>query len=141
MRISAKTLKNVENVNFWQYTSQVYANEGQANSLFIQLVDLDKPLEENPKNLVNPSFPLRYISTASVLAVSATFESIDDSQEFVIVGSQPFAGDKSIWKFDLSASQTPNSGSIKITITEDGVAKSFIVNQAISVIGLNQGHC
>ena len=85
--------------------------------------------------------PMRYISQATALAASVDFQSIDDAAAFNVVGTRPFADDKSIWKFDLSAVQVPNSGAIKVNVTEDGVVRSFVVKNAITVEFLEIGGC
>lgn len=142
MRLSAKIIKNVNSVNSWTYTNQSYMAEGQPNTLYLQLVDLDISTSPEPeKSLAFPQFPMRYISQATTLTSSVTFQSIDDSAEFSISGTQPFAQDKSIWKFDLGASQVPASGYIKVSIIEDSVTKSFVVKNAITVETLEIGGC
>ena len=140
MRLNAKILKNVANINQWQYASQTTIQEGQANEIYVQLVDLDKtPGIE--KSSVLPDFPLRYISQAAAQALQATFPSIDDAAEFAVSGTQPFADDKSIWKFTLTASQLPKSGNFKLKLTEDGVDKFILVKNSIVVDLLNVGSC
>jgi len=148
MRLNAKVLKNVIDVNHFQWVGQAYIQEGNSNDLYIQLVNLDWSISETTYQPVGPfqstssvSTPNRYISQAAVISVSAYFDSIDDSEQFSIIGSQPFAGDKSIWKFSLTNVQTPSTGNLKITVTEDSVSKTFIIKQAISVQSLNQGGC
>lgn len=140
MRLNAKILKNVAGVNQWSYANQSSVQEGQANEIYVQLVDLDKtPGPEKSSAL--PDFPLRYLSQASVIALEATFPSIDDAEEITVSGSQPFADDKSIWKFTLTSSQLPKSGNFKLKLTEDGIDKFILVRNAISVDLLNVGSC
>lgn len=142
MRLSAKMLKNVVGVNNWSHSNQAYLSEGQANDVYIQLVDLDWTTKASPEqSSAFPQYPIRYISQASAVEVKATFLDIDDDQEFEIIATQPFADDKSIFKFSLSNSQIPNSGNLLITITEDNVSKSFIIQNAITVSLLNVGGC
>jgi len=140
MRLNAKILKNVANINQWYYSNQATVQEGQANEIYVQLVDLDiAPGLEKSTTL--PDFPLRYISQGAVVALAATFPSIDDAAEIVVSGSQPFAGDKSIWKFSLTALQLPKSGNFKLKLTEDGIDKQILVKNAISVDLLSVGSC
>lgn len=140
MRLSSKILKNVANINTWQYGNQATVQEGQANDIYIQLVDLDKTPGID-KSSVLPECPLRYIPQGSVIAVEATFPSIDDAAEIIVVGSQPFADDKSIWKISLSSTQLPKSGNFKLKLTEDGVDKYILVKNGVSVDLLNIGGC
>jgi hypothetical protein len=142
MRLNAKILKNVNNVNSWQSTNQAYMSEGQPNTLHLQIIDLDVTTAvDGEKSPAFPQYPMRYLSQATVLAVTVTFPSVDDDAEFDIVGSQAFVDDKSIWRFNLSAAQIPASGYIKVKVTEDGIDKSFMVRNAVSVDNLEIGGC
>lgn len=142
MRLSAKIVKNVNNVNSWQHANQAYMAEGQENTLYIQLVNLDiSTAVEGEKSPAFPQYPMRYLSQASALGVSVTFPALVDDEEITISGIQPFADDKSIWKFTIPSNKTPNTGYIKITVIEDGVSKSFMVRNAIVVEMLEIGGC
>jgi len=142
MRLSAKILKNVNSVNSWQYASQCFMQEGQANELYIQLVDLDLSTPVSPeKSPANPEHPIRYISQATTVSISAKFDALETDSQFSITGTQPFADDKSIFKFSLTASQVPNSGNLLITLTEDGANKNFVIRSAVNVEVLNIGSC
>lgn len=142
MRLSAKILKNVYNVNAWQYVSQDFMQEGNPNVLYLQLVDLDKvtgiATERSPSN---PEYPIRYISLATVITVTVLFDALITNEKFTITGTNPFPGDRSIFKFDLAANQVPNSGNIQVNVTEDGVVRTFIVRNAINISTLNIGSC
>lgn len=140
MKLNAKILKNVDNVNSWKYAAQSSIQEGQANSVYLQLVDLDK-IPGNDKSTVLPENPMRYISQATTLTVEATFSSIDDSGDIVVIGTQPFADDKSIWKISLSDTQLPKSGNFKLKVTEDGIDKQMLIKNSIVVDLLNIGGC
>lgn len=140
MRLNAKMLKNVSNVNSWQYTGQASIQEGQTNEIYVQLVDLDK-IPGTDKSVALPENPLRYIPQGSVITVSASFPSIDTAQEFTVIGTQPFADDKSIWKFSLLTTQLPKSGNFKIKLIEDGAEKQLLVKSGVSVSLLNVGGC
>lgn len=142
MRLNAKILKNIVDINHWQHTNQAHISEGQVNSIHLKLVDLDWSTKAGVEQSTSfPEFPIRYISSASVVTVKAHFLSIDDDAEFEIIGTQPFADDKSIYKFDLSSDQIPNAGNLPITVTEDGVVKRFVIKNAIEVELTNQGSC
>jgi hypothetical protein len=140
MRLNAKILKNVAGVNNWQYVNQATIQEGQINEIYLQLVDYDKtPGVE--KSSVLPDFPLRYIPQGTTIALEASFPSIDDAAVFAVAGTQPFADDKSIWKFTLTSSQIPKSGNFKLKLTEDGADRQILVRNSIIVDLLNVGSC
>lgn len=140
MRLNAKILQNVSNINHWEYSTEAHLQEGQLNEFYFQLVDLAKihPAEKS-KSL--PDFPLRYISQASSVTATVTFPALDSGDQFDITATQPFADDKSIWKVTIPSTQTPSSGNIVIRVTEDGVSKTFVVKSAIRVELLNVGGC
>lgn len=140
MRINAKILKNVANINQWEYANQAYAQEGQINEFYFQLVDLDKT-HETERSIALPDNPLRYIPQGAVVSVEVTFPDIDSASQFTVIASQPFADDKSIYKVTLASSQIPNSGGFTIKLIEDGVEKQFLVRDAIKVELLNVGGC
>jgi len=135
-------MKNVVDVNHWQHANQANISEGQANTMYIQLVNLDWSTKASPEqSSAFAQYPIRYISEDPALGVEAQFLNIDDAQEFTISGTQPFPDDKSIWKFDLTSDQIPAAGNMIINITEGGVVKSFLITQAIKVNLLNAGGC
>jgi hypothetical protein len=140
MRLNAKILKNVANVNQWVYTNQATVQEGQANEIYIQLVDLDKS-PGTEKSPAFPDFPLRYLSQATVVTLMAIFPSIDDAQVINVSATQPFVDDRSIWKIVLANNQLPKAGNFQLKLTEDGLSKSMLVKNAILVELLNVGSC
>jgi len=83
MRLSAKMLKNVVDVNHWQHSAQAFVSEGQPNDIHIQLIDLDWSTKDSPEqSAAFPQFPIRYISQDSGVSVKATFLAIDDDEDF-----------------------------------------------------------
>jgi hypothetical protein len=142
MRIGAKIMKSVVDQNHWKHSNQARLAEGQANEIYIQLVDLDWSTKSDPEqSSAFKQYPIRYISLAAAVVVKAKFFSIDDSQVFEVTATQPFVDDKSIYKFSLTSAQLPNAGNFQITLTEDGVDKKFIIKQAIQIDLLNDGGC
>lgn len=141
MRLSAKILENVSNVNHWNYANEAYAYEGQANTIYLQLVDLAKSIQVDDNLGSISDYPMRYISQATSVSLVARFSSVDSAKEFDITGSKPFADDKSIWKFDLASTKMPRTGNLTLILTEDGVARSFIVKSVIVAELLNVGGC
>lgn len=129
MKLSVKFLKNVANINSFQYADQWNISEGSEHTLYFQFID---KLKED----------LRYISQAtSIDEVTVTFLNIDEASEIIKTATQPFADDKSIWMITLAADEVPNPGAVKVSITEDGSEKRFRVEQAISVDLLDVGSC
>ena len=128
MKLSAKFLKNVADVNCFQYVTQWDISEGSAQRLYFQVVD---KLKED----------LRYLSQATATSIDVIFLSVESDEEITKTATQAFADDKSIWYIDLAADEVPNSGAVKFIITEDGDEKKFKVEQAIVVDLLDDGGC
>jgi len=129
MKLSAKFLINVESVNNFDYVDQWDVSEGSAHRLHFQLID--KQMGD-----------LRYLSQATVLGpVTVTFLSVVDGSEIVKIATQPFADDKSVWYIDLLATEVPNAGAVKMSISEDAVISQFRVDLAIVVDLLDAGSC
>lgn len=128
MKLSAKFLKNVNNINSFQYANQWDISEGSANRLYFQIVD---KLKED----------LRFMTQAVTYSVSVTFLSIDSNAEITKAAVQAFSDDKSIWYIDLASSEVPNSGAVKFSITQDSIESKFKVEQAIVVDLLENGGC
>lgn len=128
MKLSVKFLKNVANVNNFDYSSQWDIAEGSSQRLYFQLIDLHQD-------------KLRYMTQATVYSMSVTFLSIDEQTEIIKTATQAFIDDKSIWYIDLLSTEVPNTGAVKFSITEDGVESKFKVEQAIVVDLLENGGC
>lgn len=128
MKLSTKFLKNVTDVNNFQYISQWDISEGSSQKLYFQIID---KMKEN----------IRYMTQATVFNVTVTFLSIDESNEIIKTATQPFSDDKSIWYIELDVTEIPNSGAVKFSITEDGTEKKWKVDQAIVVELLESGGC
>jgi hypothetical protein len=128
MKLSAKFLKNVANINNFEYANQWDIAEGSAHTLYFQIID--KHMND-----------LRYMSQAAVFSVSVTFLSINDDEEIVKTATRPFADDKSIFSITLNADEIPNSGAVKFSLTQDGAESKFKVEQAIVVDLLENGGC
>lgn len=129
MKLSIKILKNVANVNTYQFAPQWNISEGSSHTLYFQFVDKLKD-------------DLRYLSQATVIdSVKVIFLNIDEAYEIEKTAVQAFSDDKSIWRITLNSDEVPNSGAIKVAITEDGQEKKFRVEQAIVVELLDAGSC
>ena len=119
MRLSAKTLNNFVDINHFSFANQWVIRSGEPSSVYLQLVDL----EQNG---------LRYLPQGATPSVAVTFPSIDDTKTIVATATA-VTGDGSLWKVDLTALQTPNSGNVVVAVTEGGVTRQFSLLNAIAV--------
>lgn len=128
MRFSVKFLKNVANVNNFDFTDQWIISEGSKQELYFQLINKDK---DN----------LRYITQAMTFMVDVIFLDIELNDKIRVFATKPFADDKSIFKITLSENQVPNSGAVEFVLVENGISTKFKVDQAIVVELLEDGGC
>jgi hypothetical protein len=131
VKLTSKTLKNVDGLNAWAYSENwvVRSNEGvgESVSLYFQIADLDRD-------------GIRYVPTNAAV-IQVTFPHLDDTQEFTVTGSFAFADDRSIIKVDLSADQVPASGAVRFTMTDGSLIRSWVVFAAVSVEKTNSECC
>ena len=130
MLLSAKVIKNYINNNSWDYTTNINIRGGEPSSFYFQLIDLDRN-------------GIRYISSydPSLLSITVNFNSVDDSKKFVLPAVIASVDDKSIWRVNLSGAQTPSSGNLFFTFSENGIAKKFYLMDILKVETMNVGAC
>lgn len=127
MRLSAKPIKNYDSINSWQHTDNWTVRALDSNTLYFQLVDLDRD-------------GLRYIPTGSPATVSVVFPSIDDTLVLNITATQVSALDGSIFSLVLGAAEIPGSGAIQFKLVEGVISKFWSVQNMISVEYQNNGN-
>jgi len=140
MRLYAKMLKNVSNVNHFEYTATTYVAEGGVNDIYFQLVDLDKVYYPGIDTSTLPNNPLRYMP-ATGSTIDVIFDSLFDDAQFVKTATQPFAQDASIWKVSLAADEIPSSGNFIFELTESGSVKRVTVKNVMNVSLNEVGSC
>lgn len=129
MRLSTKIVINYASINSFDYGNQWTIRANEPNTLYFQLVDLDRA-------------SLRYIPIGSTPGVVVKFPSIDDSAELAITATAVSAADGSLWKLDLTSLQVPSSGNVVFEFTEGGVTRRFSLLSGIAVeYPGNDGSC
>lgn len=128
MLISARPLKNFQNINSYLQATEWTVRKDEPKRIYLQLVDLEQD-------------GLRYLSQATAYSLSVTFPALNPLNAITKAATQASALDRSIWYVDLSANENPSTGSVKVSITEDGVTKSFSMMSALTVELLNDGGC
>lgn len=131
MYLSAKILKNVENINSWSYKDQWTLRSsgslGESVDLYFQVIDQDR--EDIRFMILDPG------ATASV-----TFPALGD-ETFTVEGSFPFPEDRSIIKISLAEDQIPYTGNVRITLNFDGKPRIFSLFNAVRVEKVNSECC
>lgn len=128
MRLSAQTLKNFQNINSFQKSSEWTIRHDEPNSLYLQLVDLDQE-------------GLRYIPTGSAPSVQVIFPAVNSANTITKTATAVSVLDGSLWKIDLLDTEKPSSGNVQILLTEGGVTRRFVILQGLVVEMFNQGGC
>lgn len=98
MLLSARVLNDVASVNSFEYASNVAWMEGDATTLYFQLIDAS--LDTDMAGF-NPSGRRYMPATGATLSVQ--LQNIDDAKVVNRTATQPFAGDASIWSIQILA--------------------------------------
>jgi hypothetical protein len=134
MKLSARVVKNYANINSFDFGNQWEIRADEPNTLYFQLVDLDRSSKD--------AGPLRHIPQGSVITLNVLFPSIDDAEELEIAAAAVSAADGSLWKIDLAADEVPASGNVIFELTIDGTLRRFSLINGITVeYPGNDGSC
>jgi len=132
-RLGAQVLRAVVNQNSYDFANQFEHMQQSADELYIQLVNRDYNLGGTPQGI-------RYLPAAgSVLTV--TLPSIDAAKNKTYTAIQPFAGDLSIFKILILATDDFGSGNILLSLTESAVVKTFVILNGCRVSPTDPSRC
>lgn len=123
MRLSAKIIQDFASINGFTFGDEWQIRAGEPNTLYFQVVDLDKD-------------SLRYLTGLNgntPVAINVTFPSIDDSAVITVAAVQVDSADSSVWKVSLTSAQTPFSGNVVFSVTEGANTRKFSILNGISV--------
>jgi len=129
MLLSARFLNDVANVNSFEYAQVGQFTEGEASSVYFQLIDasVDGALKG-----FSPA-GRRYIP-ATGATLSVVVNSIDDSVKITRAATNPFPDDRSIWKLDfLSTDKITGTASLQLTLTEGAVIRKGLVKNGLRI--------
>lgn len=105
MMLSCRLLKNVDGVNSFDAATEVTFTEGDAASVYLQLVDEDTKLG-------------RYMPAVGA-TLEVTLDNLDSAKRVVRAATQPFAQDPSIWKVDvLPTDKVAGTVTLRLKLTE-----------------------
>lgn len=115
MRLSARILNNVSGVNAFDYAEAAEFTEGDAPTIYLQLIDLSQDKAE--KGFVPAG---RRYCPASGATLSVVLDNIDDSRKLTKIATQPYpTQDPSIWSVTLlSTDKIRGTANLKLTLTE-----------------------
>lgn len=129
MLLSARFLNDVANVNSFEYAQVGQFTEGEATSIYFQLIDAS--LDGALKGFAPAG--RRYIP-ATGATLSVVVNSIDDGKKITRVATNPFPDDRSIWKLDFLATDTiSGTASLQLTLTEGAVVRKGLVKNGLRI--------
>lgn len=131
MRLSAKPIVNYANINNFDFGNQWTIRAGDPNTLYFQVVDLDKTDNTSCKSAQ------RYMAASAQdpavpPVMTVTFPSIDDANQITATATQ-VPGDDSLWMVTLTPDEIPGSGAVQFSLNVDGVIRRFGVLGMMSV--------
>lgn len=132
MLLSARLLKNCVNVNSFEPATNIRFTQGDNVQIFLQLIDLEK----DRANDGYAPFGKRYVA-ASGAVLNITIPNIVTAPNSLVVtkvATQPFAGDQSIWSFQVF----PTDGlvgtySLQLVLVEGAVTTNGRIDNALNV--------
>jgi len=134
MLLGGRMLKNVQNVNSWQVATTLLLREGNATTVYFQIMDVEQASD------INDEQGLRYMPAAGS-TMTITISSINSANVITRIATQPFPLDTSIWQFSILATDKIAQGNLTFTLTELGVAKTGVISRAIALQSLNPSLC
>lgn len=154
MRLSAKPIINFANVNDYTFGNQWIIRSGDPNTLYFQVLDVDKAVSGNNQGFgifsgitaVGTTAGLRYLlgigGSNQPYGIVVTFPSIDSNGVILANAVQADANDSSIWKVSLTSNQVVGGGDILFALTEGSATRRFSVLNMLSVeFPLSDGSC
>ncbi len=133
MLLSGTVLKNVQNVNSFERTTNVMVRQGNPTTLYIQLIDLEQT-DSNGQSL-------RYIPSSSA-SMTITLGSIDSTKGVSRLASQPYSSDdRSIWSLNILSTDLFGQGNINFTLTEGATVRTATILNGIVIWATNSGIC
>lgn len=139
MVLSARFLEDVASANIFRYTTATKWTQGDAVSVYIQLIDASL---DRAEQYFNPP-GRRYVPLAGA-TLTVTFQNIDDAKKVMKVASQPFpADDRSIWVIPILATDPISAGSVIMTLSlnESGKVTTGIIVGSIQVLSTSLVCC
>jgi len=116
MLLSCRFLTDVAGVNTFQVSPQAEINAGDAQTLYIQLIDASLDRADQGFSPAGRRYMPPAGSTLSLL-----FSNIDDAKKLTRAATQPFSLDPSIWAIPiLSTDPLAGTVTLKATLVEPG---------------------
>jgi hypothetical protein len=129
MRLGVRMLNNSSTLNNLMYVNQTRINPGETATIMFQLVDLDQ------QDVYQQKAPIRYIPLVGS-QVTAALNSINQANNLSKIPSNPFTDDRSIWSFNLLASETQTMAGVNMSVNlVEGSAVRVATAEAAVIVG------
>jgi hypothetical protein len=136
MRLSARMLSAVSDVNNFDYVDVLEFTEGDLPKIYFQLTDAS--VDRAEKGFVPAG--RRYMPAAGA-TLTATLQSIDTAKTITRACTQPYAQDPSIWKLTLLAGDAVTGfRDLRLVLVEGTVTTNGTVRHAINVAPQNASY-
>lgn len=137
MKLSARVLNDVANVNSFEITEYVSWTEGDTLTVYLQLIDASLDLD------IKGFYPSgRRFMPAVGSTLSVQIQNIDSAKVITRTATQPFAEDASIWSFNILATDAIHgSPQMVLTLSQGGVVTKGLIKNAIKIQSLNNAEC
>ena len=120
MKYIVKLLDDVKSVHSFKEVDELTLIRGNATKLYFRLITEEK--------CGTGTDQVRYIPLGTTVFVETFFDNIDDNLVVCRVGVAAFpTTDKSIYYIDIIPQDTLAFNGMRVTVTEDGVKRNFIV--------------
>lgn len=142
MRLSASPLITFNTVNSFTYGNQWTINQGDTNTLYFQLFDLDQgptqsignPYYNGNYSVLSTNTGLRYIAGVGTVnqpaAIAVTFPDTNTSTTF---NANQDPNDGSIWFINIPTSAQLAGGNVIFSLTEGTNTRTFSVLNMLAV--------
>lgn len=129
MLLSARFLVGVASVNLFSYADRAQFTQGDSTTVYVQLVDLT--LDSAQQGFVPPG---RRYSAASGATLTLRLDNLDTNRQVTKTATVPFAGDRSIWSFAVTAAdQLVGTVALRLQLTEGAVVTNGVVPAGLNV--------
>lgn len=131
--LSARFLVGVAGVNSFQYAERLSFTQGDTNTVYFQLLDLN--LDTAAQGYSPPG---RRYSAAAGATLTVLLDNLDTGRLVQKVATVPFAGDRSIWSFGVTATdQLVGTVALRLQLTEGSTVSNGVVSAGLSVYAKN----
>jgi len=133
MRLGINLLTSGTSLNTIKKVPTVTIYQGETFDLFIQLMDAD---QDGLRYVPDPAATV-FVEIARLPEASGTLSNVRQINDYSVRRNAvaAFAGDSSVWKLSLTATETSKmmSSNIRVTVTEGSLKKIALLPQAIKI--------